>query len=230
MEGNLLNWSEPTCAQRGLTESRVRVAWSLTLVFMSFLPPACRPGTYKASATDAYCNKCPSHSSSPQEQAVECTCEKGFYRAEADPRAMACTRESCKHRLLLQFNNLTVSCLNPDFCAFISRVTAIFESQACNTADAYANSSNGLYCQTRMQKLDGFCLFFSPYCAHLHRGSGKEQRWRKSEELRWMERESDRQKGERGTCICWNSSPGYGRLHIQIPPAGRICDGQCRFP
>ncbi|CAF94972.1 unnamed protein product, partial [Tetraodon nigroviridis] len=54
--------------------------------------PACRPGTYKASATDAYCTKCPPHSSSPQDQAVECTCEKGFYRAETDPRSMACTR------------------------------------------------------------------------------------------------------------------------------------------
>ncbi|CAJ1072002.1 ephrin type-A receptor 3-like isoform X2 [Xyrichtys novacula] len=52
----------------------------------------CRPGTYKASATDAYCTKCPPHSSSPQEQAVECVCEKGFYRAESDPRSMACTR------------------------------------------------------------------------------------------------------------------------------------------
>uniref|UniRef100_H3CKJ9 receptor protein-tyrosine kinase n=1 Tax=Tetraodon nigroviridis TaxID=99883 RepID=H3CKJ9_TETNG len=52
----------------------------------------CRPGTYKASATDAYCTKCPPHSSSPQDQAVECTCEKGFYRAETDPRSMACTR------------------------------------------------------------------------------------------------------------------------------------------
>ncbi|XP_044074268.1 ephrin type-A receptor 4b isoform X1 [Siniperca chuatsi] len=52
----------------------------------------CRPGTYKASATDAYCTKCPLHSSSPQEQAVECVCEKGFYRSETDPRAMACTR------------------------------------------------------------------------------------------------------------------------------------------
>lgn len=72
------------------------------LVFTPLLPPACRPGTYKASATDAYCNKCPAHSSSPQEQAVECTCEKGFYRAEADPRAMACTRESCQHTLLLR--------------------------------------------------------------------------------------------------------------------------------
>ncbi|KAM8728347.1 ephrin type-A receptor 4b isoform 2-T2 [Acanthopagrus schlegelii] len=52
----------------------------------------CRPGTYKASATDAYCTKCPPHSSSPQEQAEECVCEKGFYRAETDPRSMACTR------------------------------------------------------------------------------------------------------------------------------------------
>ncbi|XP_031710966.1 ephrin type-A receptor 3-like isoform X3 [Anarrhichthys ocellatus] len=52
----------------------------------------CRPGTYKASATDAYCTKCPPHSSSPQLQAVECVCEKGFYRAETDPRSMACTR------------------------------------------------------------------------------------------------------------------------------------------
>ncbi|KAF0047079.1 hypothetical protein F2P81_000712 [Scophthalmus maximus] len=52
----------------------------------------CRPGTYKASATDAYCTKCPPHSSSPQEQAVECVCEKSFYRAESDPRSMACTR------------------------------------------------------------------------------------------------------------------------------------------
>nr|XP_020471847.1 ephrin type-A receptor 3-like isoform X2 [Monopterus albus] len=52
----------------------------------------CRPGTYKASASDAYCTKCPPHSSSPQEQAIECICEKGFYRAESDPRSMACTR------------------------------------------------------------------------------------------------------------------------------------------
>ncbi|RVE61881.1 hypothetical protein OJAV_G00173590 [Oryzias javanicus] len=52
----------------------------------------CRPGTYKASATDAFCTKCPPHSSSPQEQADECLCEKGFYRAESDPRSMACTR------------------------------------------------------------------------------------------------------------------------------------------
>ncbi|XP_072297372.1 ephrin type-A receptor 4b isoform X3 [Eucyclogobius newberryi] len=52
----------------------------------------CRPGTYKASATDAYCTKCPPHSSSPQEQATECMCEKSYHRAESDPRSMSCTR------------------------------------------------------------------------------------------------------------------------------------------
>ncbi|TNM97816.1 hypothetical protein fugu_014062 [Takifugu bimaculatus] len=65
---------------------------SVAILYHEWNQTTCRPGTYKASATDAYCNKCPAHSSSPQEQAVECTCEKGFYRAEADPRAMACTR------------------------------------------------------------------------------------------------------------------------------------------
>ncbi|KAM9789523.1 ephrin type-A receptor 3-like [Neosynchiropus ocellatus] len=53
---------------------------------------ACRPGTYKALATDAYCTKCPPHSSSPQEQATECICERGFHRADTDPRSMPCTR------------------------------------------------------------------------------------------------------------------------------------------
>ncbi|XP_035269423.1 ephrin type-A receptor 3 [Anguilla anguilla] len=52
----------------------------------------CRPGFYKASALDAYCAKCPPHSHSPQDRASECACEKGYYRAELDPRSMACTR------------------------------------------------------------------------------------------------------------------------------------------
>ncbi|KAG7487436.1 hypothetical protein MATL_G00023300, partial [Megalops atlanticus] len=52
----------------------------------------CRPGFFKASALDAHCAKCPPHSHSPQERAVECACEKGYYRAELDPRSMACTR------------------------------------------------------------------------------------------------------------------------------------------
>ncbi len=52
---------------------------------------ACRSGFYKASAMDAYCVKCPPHSYSHQDKASECVCERGFYRAETDPRSMACT-------------------------------------------------------------------------------------------------------------------------------------------
>uniref|UniRef100_A0A672S3W0 receptor protein-tyrosine kinase n=1 Tax=Sinocyclocheilus grahami TaxID=75366 RepID=A0A672S3W0_SINGR len=52
----------------------------------------CRSGFYKASAMDAYCVKCPPHSYSHQDKASECVCERGFYRAESDPRSMACTR------------------------------------------------------------------------------------------------------------------------------------------
>ncbi|XP_041120607.1 ephrin type-A receptor 3-like [Polyodon spathula] len=53
---------------------------------------SCRPGFYKASAMDAYCVKCPPHSYSSLDSASECICEKGYYRAETDPRSMACTR------------------------------------------------------------------------------------------------------------------------------------------
>ncbi|KAI4883768.1 hypothetical protein NFI96_004017 [Prochilodus magdalenae] len=52
---------------------------------------ACRPGTYKASSMDGYCSKCPPHSYSHQERASECACEKGYYRADMDPRSMPCT-------------------------------------------------------------------------------------------------------------------------------------------
>ncbi|TRY91185.1 hypothetical protein DNTS_006110, partial [Danionella cerebrum] len=52
----------------------------------------CRSGFYKASAMDAYCVKCPPHSYSHQDKASECVCERGFYRAQSDPRSMACTR------------------------------------------------------------------------------------------------------------------------------------------
>ncbi|XP_030625877.1 ephrin type-A receptor 3 [Chanos chanos] len=52
----------------------------------------CRSGFYKASAMDAYCVKCPPHSYSHQDKASECVCERGYYRAETDPRSMACTR------------------------------------------------------------------------------------------------------------------------------------------
>ncbi|XP_051777990.1 ephrin type-A receptor 4b isoform X2 [Erpetoichthys calabaricus] len=53
---------------------------------------SCRPGFYKPLAMDAYCMKCPPYSYSDKEGASECVCEKGYYRAETDPKSMACTR------------------------------------------------------------------------------------------------------------------------------------------
>ncbi|XP_062849867.1 ephrin type-A receptor 4b isoform X2 [Trichomycterus rosablanca] len=52
----------------------------------------CRPGTFRTSTKDAYCTKCPPHSYSAQEQATECTCDKGYYRTHTDPPSTACTR------------------------------------------------------------------------------------------------------------------------------------------
>uniref|UniRef100_A0A8C5MZ99 receptor protein-tyrosine kinase n=1 Tax=Leptobrachium leishanense TaxID=445787 RepID=A0A8C5MZ99_9ANUR len=52
---------------------------------------SCRPGYYKALLTDTYCAKCPPHSFSIQNSSAECTCEKGFHRAESDPKSMPCT-------------------------------------------------------------------------------------------------------------------------------------------
>ncbi|MFT7809700.1 ephrin type-A receptor 3-like [Arapaima gigas] len=52
----------------------------------------CKSGTYKASSLDPHCLKCPPHSYTTQEQASECPCERGYYRADVDPRSMACTR------------------------------------------------------------------------------------------------------------------------------------------
>ncbi|XP_063075835.1 ephrin type-A receptor 4b [Engraulis encrasicolus] len=52
----------------------------------------CTPGFYKAEATNAGCEACPAHSFSQEERAAECTCEKGYYRADGDPRSMPCTQ------------------------------------------------------------------------------------------------------------------------------------------
>ncbi|KAK2822252.1 hypothetical protein Q5P01_022317 [Channa striata] len=78
----------------------------------------CRPGTYKASATDAYCTKCPPHSSSPHEQAVECVCEKGFYRAETDPRSMSCTHRKETDINLLMDEKKKELCCDTSACPY----------------------------------------------------------------------------------------------------------------
>ncbi|XP_053562016.1 ephrin type-A receptor 6 [Bombina bombina] len=53
---------------------------------------ACRPGFYKAFAGNIKCSKCPPHSFTYVEATTVCQCEKGYFRAEKDPAAMACTK------------------------------------------------------------------------------------------------------------------------------------------
>ncbi|XP_056415301.1 ephrin type-A receptor 6 isoform X2 [Hyla sarda] len=53
---------------------------------------ACRPGFYKAFAGNIKCSKCPPHSFTYVEATTVCQCEKGYFRAEKDPPAMACTK------------------------------------------------------------------------------------------------------------------------------------------
>ncbi|XP_069832079.1 ephrin type-A receptor 3-like isoform X4 [Dendropsophus ebraccatus] len=69
----------------------------------------CLPGYYKALLTDAHCTPCPAHSFSLQDSSAECTCEKGFYRPETDPKSAACSRPpSAPHNPMLTVNETAV--------------------------------------------------------------------------------------------------------------------------
>ncbi|XP_071187256.1 ephrin type-A receptor 6-like [Salvelinus alpinus] len=67
----------------------------------------CRPGSYKALSGNIKCSKCPPHSSSHDQAATLCHCDKGFYRAAKDPSTMACTRAPSAPRNLISLINET---------------------------------------------------------------------------------------------------------------------------
>ncbi|KAM9860983.1 ephrin type-A receptor 6-like [Aulostomus maculatus] len=68
---------------------------------------ACKPGFFKAYAGNTKCSKCPAHSSSHDQAATICHCEKGFYRAIKDPSTTACTRPPSAPRNLVSLINDT---------------------------------------------------------------------------------------------------------------------------
>ncbi|XP_029600741.1 ephrin type-A receptor 6-like [Salmo trutta] len=68
---------------------------------------ACRPGSYKALSGNIKCSECPLHSSSHDQAATVCHCDKGFYRAAKDPSTMACTRAPSAPRNLISLINET---------------------------------------------------------------------------------------------------------------------------
>ncbi|XP_069553843.1 ephrin type-A receptor 6-like isoform X2 [Brachyistius frenatus] len=68
---------------------------------------ACKPGFFKAYAGNTKCSKCPLHSSSHDQAATICHCDKGFYRALKDPTTTACTRPPSAPRNLVSLINDT---------------------------------------------------------------------------------------------------------------------------
>uniref|UniRef100_A0A3Q3EF92 receptor protein-tyrosine kinase n=1 Tax=Kryptolebias marmoratus TaxID=37003 RepID=A0A3Q3EF92_KRYMA len=68
---------------------------------------ACRPGFFKGNAGNFKCSKCPLHSSSHDQAATICHCDKGFYRANKDPPTMACTRPPSAPQNLVSLLNDT---------------------------------------------------------------------------------------------------------------------------
>ncbi|XP_024911331.1 ephrin type-A receptor 6-like isoform X2 [Cynoglossus semilaevis] len=68
---------------------------------------ACRPGFFKAYAENTKCSKCPLQSSSHDQAATICHCDKGFYRAVKDPPTLACTRPPSAPRNLMSLLNDT---------------------------------------------------------------------------------------------------------------------------
>uniref|UniRef100_A0A8C6LFH1 Ephrin type-A receptor 6 n=1 Tax=Nothobranchius furzeri TaxID=105023 RepID=A0A8C6LFH1_NOTFU len=68
---------------------------------------ACKAGFFKANAGNVKCSKCPLRSSSHDQAATICHCDKGFYRAIKDPPTMACTRPPSAPRNLVSLINDT---------------------------------------------------------------------------------------------------------------------------
>ncbi|XP_070787249.1 ephrin type-A receptor 6-like, partial [Enoplosus armatus] len=67
----------------------------------------CMPGFFKAYAGNTKCTKCPPHSSSHDQAATICHCDKGFYRDIKDSSTMACTRPPSAPRNLVSLINDT---------------------------------------------------------------------------------------------------------------------------
>ncbi|CAL9688863.1 unnamed protein product [Knipowitschia caucasica] len=68
---------------------------------------ACPVGFYKAKSSDVGCAKCPPHSYSLKEGTAVCECHSGFYRADSDPPAMACTQPPSAPQQLISVVNKT---------------------------------------------------------------------------------------------------------------------------
>ncbi|XP_061670985.1 ephrin type-A receptor 6 isoform X3 [Syngnathoides biaculeatus] len=103
----------------------------------------CKPGFFKPYPGNMKCSQCPLHSSSHDQAATMCHCEKGFYRANKDPSTMACTRPPSAPRNLLSLINDTALFLQwmpPSDTGGRSDITYNVLCQRCN------NDTGGMQC------------------------------------------------------------------------------------
>ncbi|KAM7424305.1 hypothetical protein PAMA_000576 [Pampus argenteus] len=100
---------------------------------------ACKPGFFKAYTGNTKCSKCPPHSSSHDQAATICHCDKGFYRAIKDPSTMACTRPPSPPRNLVSLINDTALFLQwmpPSDTGGRKDITYNILCQRCDGSDA----------------------------------------------------------------------------------------------
>ncbi|KAM9320620.1 ephrin type-A receptor 3 [Gastrophryne carolinensis] len=72
-----------------------------------FTCQACQPGFYKSVTGNLKCGKCPPHSSTQEDGATQCVCDKNYFRADKDLPSMACTRPPSAPRNLISNINET---------------------------------------------------------------------------------------------------------------------------
>ncbi|KAM4593916.1 ephrin type-A receptor 6-like isoform 2-T2 [Odontesthes bonariensis] len=100
---------------------------------------ACRPGFFKAFAGNTKCSKCPLHSSSHDQAATICHCDKSFYRAIKDPNTMPCTRPPSAPRNLVSLINdtaLFLQWLPPSDTGGRNDITYNILCQRCDGGDS----------------------------------------------------------------------------------------------
>uniref|UniRef100_A0AAV2LTE0 Ephrin type-A receptor 6 n=1 Tax=Knipowitschia caucasica TaxID=637954 RepID=A0AAV2LTE0_KNICA len=100
---------------------------------------ACKPGSFKAFAGNTKCSKCPPHSSSHDQAATVCHCDKSFFRALKDPSTMACTRPPSAPRNVVSLINDTALFLQwmpPRDSGDRKDLTYNVLCQRCDTADS----------------------------------------------------------------------------------------------
>lgn len=83
------------------TKNRVADLLKLNQLFsvsVSFIFSACPRGTFKASAGDAPCSPCPTHSYASIPGSRECGCQAHYYRASSDVSDAPCTSKYLRMR------------------------------------------------------------------------------------------------------------------------------------